>query len=130
MQMALVGLGIRGIHFIYKGTNMNFDCADIKNLDDLEKMITDLNYKVFENYDNDSGIYESEYMGNLFSFETDGHCIHVRFAGVIIWDSENDEREYVFENTPNERREDLIPFILKQSKELLSEALNKITSCL
>lgn len=130
MQMALVGLGIRGTHFIYKGTNMNFDCADIKNLDDLEKMITDLNYKVFENYDNDSGIYESEYMGNLFSFETDGHCIHVRFAGVIIWDSENDEREYVFENTPNERMEDLAPFILKQSKELLSEALNKITSCL
>lgn len=54
-----------------------------------------------------------------FVYSTTGEGHHfISFCGIPIWDSENEERSYIHEGTPEEDHEPLLPWLLKEVQKV------------
>lgn len=61
--------------------------------------------------DNLNEVIPEEYAWNLFSLHYSTYWSSIRFGEMILWDSDNDEREYIEEK---DDYEDLEQFVIKK----------------
>ena len=59
--------------------------------------------------------------GIFFELRSIGYAEIIEFMGMQLWNSDNDEREYVNEGTPDEDYEDLEDFIRKRATIICKE---------
>ena len=55
----------------------------------------------------------------MFEYACDGYCHYVKLLGSVIWDSDNDPRRYINENTPQEDYESLDDFIRREANNII-----------
>jgi hypothetical protein len=63
--------------------------------------------------------YNDEY--TIFEMNTDGYTIIIKCCGFVIWNNEDDDRE--FDENKNEY-ELLVPFLIKRSEKLIKYLYN------
>lgn len=71
-----------------------------------EKVIGIVHYKLY-----DKGI-------EPFNYITNGYCHSIDFFNIQLWNSENDEREYINEGTDLEDYEPLEDFIIREANKI------------
>lgn len=54
-----------------------------------------------------------------FTFVSYGTGCVIEFAGIQIWDSENDERDFINVGEPEEDYEDLLGFVIRKTNSIL-----------
>jgi hypothetical protein len=81
------------------------DCVDL---------VMTLNQELFENFGDE--------VPNFFEYQTDGHSHIIKFAGTVLWNSEDDERLYLDES---DSYEPLEPFVRREFNRLM-ESIKKL----
>lgn len=51
-----------------------------------------------------------------FSYTLDGYCVCIKFMGIVLWDSDYDDREYLSEE--EDEQEDLKTYLIKKLLQL------------
>ena len=57
-----------------------------------------------------------------FNFESNGYQCKISFLGIILWDDDNDDREWLEDN--DDKKEPLRNFIIREAKKVLAD-MNK-----
>jgi hypothetical protein len=88
-----------------------------KDLSPLE-VVTEINYKISDKQYKDNPVYYNNNYVFLLEYLTDGFVEVIKFEKFVLWDSENDERDWL----DNDNKEPLLPFIKKK----LNKHIDKI----
>jgi len=80
----------------------------------ISEIVEELNIEIFEKLgEKIHGDYPFEFM-----YVTNGMAEGVEFLGITIWNSEDDGREYINENTPAEDYEPLEDFLRREATKI------------
>jgi len=96
---------------------------------DYIKLVENLNQELYEMASENNSLVESFLEENPpLSVESCGYCTNITLFDIPIWCSENDERPYINENTPEEDYMPLEPWIKIEIKRIISllSDMNKI----
>ena len=85
-------------------------------MEGIEKIIYELNNQIDDYNSGELKIRNGFELIDNFSYETMGYYSCIKFGDVILWDSENEPREY---NEDNNEYEDLLTFIKKEFNKYL-----------
>lgn len=86
------------------------------------KIVGEINSELWEKINSTDPTKNEDYDYPNLNFESDGTCELVKFMDIIIWCSENDEREFIEDNNAHEPLE---PFLKKEMRKLVEKA-NKV----
>jgi hypothetical protein len=87
---------------------------------EIVRLISNLNEELMENGENEDFCLN---YGAWFSYKTDGYINVILFMDIMLWNDDNDEREY---DDKLDDYEPLEPFIQKRFNEVV-EGINKLT---
>ena len=84
------------------------------------EIVQNLNYMLQD-------IYGDKYMGDLhFELQTSGDCSIINFCGYPLWNSEDDEREWLENKNDYESLEDYLLRALKNYRDNISNIISEM----
>lgn len=88
---------------------------------DYVKLIEDINQEIYEIVADQNSLLQSFIEENPpLEFSSSGYACGIKFLGIPIWCSENDERPYINEDTPMEDYLPLDIWIKQEVKRIIS----------
>jgi len=97
---------------------MSKEYEDDINVSEIMEVVSLLNHHLYDELDKDKNIDIGYWMNNLsYKLISDGDSHSIKYLGIVIWDSDNDERPYFLDRVSNEERHtSLCAYILEETK--------------